>query len=97
MGDAAWLREAVVAYRSALEERACDIVPLDWATSSGNEGLCLIILAAQTGNLSMARVAVGKIEKAEATMRAYSHLPAADSYSVKLQAARALAAQLNED
>ena len=38
------LEEAVAAYRAALNERTHERGPLDWAMSTGNQGLALMIL-----------------------------------------------------
>jgi hypothetical protein len=46
-GDDAALREAVAAYRAALEERTRERVPLDWATTQNNLGIVLRTLGAR--------------------------------------------------
>jgi predicted mannosyl-3-phosphoglycerate phosphatase (HAD superfamily) len=46
------LEAAVAAHREALEalkERTRDRVPLDWATSFGNEGVAFMLLAERRG------------------------------------------------
>jgi hypothetical protein len=44
VGRRSW-EAAVAAHREALTERTCDRVPLDWATSLGNERIALMLLA----------------------------------------------------
>ena len=42
------LEEAVAAHRAALEERTRERVPLDWAISTGDQGVALRVLAERT-------------------------------------------------
>ena len=44
------LDEAVAAYGAALEEMTRDRVPLQWATSTGNQGMALMLLAERLGD-----------------------------------------------
>ena len=63
------LEEAVAAYREALKERTRERVPLDWATSFGNEGVALMLLAERRRDAAMAETALGQISVAFETMR----------------------------
>ncbi len=47
------LEEAVDAYRAALEERTRDRVPLDWAASTGKQGMALFSLADLRSDLDL--------------------------------------------
>ena len=69
------LEEAVAVYRAALAERTRDRAPLDWAMSTGNQGVALMVLAERLGDLSKARAAVEQIEAALATTREGGHAP----------------------
>ncbi len=84
------LEEAVAAYRAALTEWTRDRVPLEWATSTGNQGVALMVLAERLGDSSKARAAVEQIEVALATMREGGHAPFAAYYEAQLPRARAL-------
>ena len=63
------LEEAVAAYRAALEERTRERVPLDWATSFGNQGVALMLIADRTNDAASAETAVAQIEAAYETLR----------------------------
>jgi hypothetical protein len=83
------LEQAVAAYRAALEEYTRDRVPLDWAMSTGNQGVALVLLAERLGDATKARSAVQQIEVAFETMRNGGNAPAAAYYEAQLQKARA--------
>jgi hypothetical protein len=53
------LEEAVAAYRAAPEEWTRARVPLDWATSTGNQGEALRLLAERRGDLRRGRTGAG--------------------------------------
>jgi tetratricopeptide (TPR) repeat protein len=57
-GDDDALREAVAAYRAALEEYTRERVPLDWAMTQNNLGNALAILGARRGRDAALREAV---------------------------------------
>jgi hypothetical protein len=84
------LGEAVAAYRAALEERSRDRVPLQWAMSTGNQGVALMLLAERLGDATSARSAVQQIEVAFVAMRDGANAPAAAYYEAQLPKARAL-------
>jgi hypothetical protein len=67
------LEEAVAAHRAALNERTRDRVPLDWAMSTGNQGVALMVLAERLFDSTKARAAFEQIEVALATMREGEH------------------------
>ena len=67
-----------------------DRAPLQWATSTGNQGVALMVIAERIGNSSKARAAVEQIEAALATMREGGHAPFAAYYEAQLPRARAL-------
>ena len=77
-------------YRAALAEWTHDRVPLNWATSMGNQGVALMVIAERLGDLSKARAAVEQIEIALATMREGGHAPLAAYFEAQLPHARAL-------
>ena len=61
--------EAVVAFRTALEERTRERAPPTWATSAGNRDVGLVLAAEQLGGSARAKAAVQQIEVALAMMR----------------------------
>ena len=67
----------MAAFRAALADRTRERVPLDWAVSTGNQGIAMRVLAERTGDLAMARQAAGQISLAATTLRAGGHGPAA--------------------
>jgi hypothetical protein len=67
------LEEAVAAYRAALEERTHERVPLDWAMSTSNEGVAMVVIADRTNDAVLAEAAVRQIELAYETMRLGGH------------------------
>ena len=77
-------------YRAALAERTRDRRRSDWAMSTGNQGVALMVLAERLGDLSKARAAVEQIEAALATTREGGHAPLAAHYEAQLPRARAL-------
>ena len=84
----------MAAYRAALAERTRDRVPLDWAMSTGNQGVALTVIAERLDDSSKARAAVEQIEVALATMRESEHAPFAAYYEAQLPRARALVDRL---
>jgi hypothetical protein len=67
------LEEAVGAYRAALEERTPERVPLDWARSTSNNGVAMVVIADRTDDAVLAEAAVRQIELAYETMRLGGH------------------------
>jgi hypothetical protein len=57
------LQEAVAAYRAALEERVRELVPLQWATSTGNQGVAMMVIANRTNDAALAEVAVRRLRR----------------------------------
>jgi hypothetical protein len=88
------LEEAIAAYREALKEQTRARVPLLWATSFGNEGVALLLLAERRGDAAIAETALGQINAASQTMRDGGHAPKAAYYEQQLPGARALVARL---
>jgi hypothetical protein len=84
------LEEAVAAYRASLEEWTRDRVPLDWAMSTGNQGVALMVLAERLGDATRAQSAVQQIETAFVTMQDGGNAPAAAYYEAELPKAQAL-------
>jgi hypothetical protein len=84
------LEEAVTAYRAALEEWTRERVPLDWAMSTGNQGVVLMLIAERLSDVTKARLAVQQIGVAVATMRDGGNAPAAAGYEVQLDKALSL-------
>jgi hypothetical protein len=84
----------VTAYRAALEERTRQRVPLDWAMSTGDQGIVLMLLAEPRSDVTKARSAVQQIQVAFATMRDGGNAPAAAYYEAQLPKARSLVDQL---
>jgi hypothetical protein len=48
----------IAAYRAALEEYTRDRVPLDWARSTGSQGVALMLIAERLDDATRARTAV---------------------------------------
>jgi hypothetical protein len=91
---AAKLEEAVVAYREALKERTRERVPLDWATSLGNQDVALMYLAERREDAAMAEAAFSQINTAFETMRDGGHASNAVYYEQHIPKARARVARL---
>src|SRR4051812_35363357 len=89
-GGTARLEEAVAAYQAALQEQTRERLPLDWAVSTGNQGVALVLLAERLSNATRARSAVQQIEMAFVTMRDGGNASAAAYYEAQLVRARAL-------
>jgi hypothetical protein len=85
------LEEAVAAYGEALKERTREHVPLEWAMSTGHQGVALILLADMRGDAEMAKLAVQQIEAAFTTSRDGGDAPLAAYFEGQLATARALA------
>jgi hypothetical protein len=88
------LEEAVAAYREALKEKTRERVPLDWARSTGNQGVTFMLLAGRRRDTAMAKLAVRQIEAALTTLRDGGDAHSAAILEAKLPEARALAKQL---
>jgi hypothetical protein len=69
-------------------------VPLQWAMSTGNQGVALMHLAERAQNVAMAGTAVQQIEAALQVMRAGGHAPNAAIYEARLPEARAVLERL---
>ena len=67
--------EAVAAYREALKEYTRARVPLEWAGTTGNQGVALMRLAERQKDQQMAATALRQIEAALEVMRAGGHAP----------------------
>ncbi len=88
------IEEAVSAYRDALQENTRARVPLEWAKSTGNQGVALMLLAERRGDAKTAKLAVQQIEAAFATSRDGGDAPLAAFFEARLPKARALAQKL---
>jgi hypothetical protein len=88
------LEEAVIAYREALKERTRERTPLDWATSFGNEGITMMLLAERRRDAAMAETALSQINEAFETTRNGGNAPSAAYYERQLPRARALVVRL---
>jgi hypothetical protein len=69
-------------------------VPLDWASSLGNQGVALMVLADRRKDVAMAKNALSQINTAFETMRRGGHAPNAAFYEGQLPKARAIIARL---
>jgi hypothetical protein len=69
-------------------------VPLQWAMSTGNQGVALILLAERRGDAKMAELALQQIEGTFATMRDGGDVPSAAYYERQSPKARAVAQKL---
>ena len=88
------LTEAVAAYREVLQELTRELVPLDWARGSGNQGVAMVVLAERRGDAKMAKLAVRQIEAAFTTSRDVGDARSAAYFEAQLPKARALAQEL---
>ena len=88
------LEAAVAAYRAALAERTRERVPLNWATSFGNEGVALKELADQRGDRGMAETALRQITTAFETLRDSGNAVGAAYFERQIPLARAVVARL---
>jgi hypothetical protein len=92
----AHLTAAIAAFQAALEERRRDRVPLDWAMSTGNQGVALMVLAERLDDPTRARTAVEQSEVAFVTMRDGGNAPVAAFYKAQLPKAQALLDRLTK-
>jgi hypothetical protein len=90
------LEEAVAAYRAALEETTRERVPLDWATSTGNQGLALRELADRRADLALGERALAQIEAAFDLFHEAGQAPLAAFFEAELPKARALVERLRD-
>jgi hypothetical protein len=88
------LEEAVAAFRDALKERIRERVPLQWATSTGNQGEALMLFAERARDGATAETAFRQIKAASETLRSGGYAAAADYYETRLPKARAIRDQL---
>ncbi len=71
-------------------------MPLDWALSTGNQGIALMLIAERRSDLEMAQTALAQIEAAFTTMRDSGHAPNAAYYESQLANGRALVIKLKK-
>jgi hypothetical protein len=90
------LEEAVAAYRVTLEELTRERAPLEWAMSTGNQGVAFMRLAERLCDMGMAGVAVQQIGMALETMRDAGHGSFAAYYEARLPEARAVLHRLDK-
>jgi hypothetical protein len=88
------LEEAVAAFREALQENTRARAPLDWAKSTGNQGVALMLLAEWRGSAKMAKLAFQQIEAAIRTSRDGGDAHSAAEFEARLPKARALVQKL---
>jgi hypothetical protein len=69
-------------------------VPLEWAKSTGNQGVALMLLAERRGDAQMAKQAVQQIEAAFTASRDGGDAYSAAMLEAKLPKARALVGKL---
>ena len=84
------------AYRAALEERTRERVPLDWAGTSGNQGVANQLIAERTNDVALAKAALAQIEEARQTFDHAGHAPYADIYARQADLVRELLARLTD-
>ena len=65
----AHLTAAIAAFRAALEERARERGPVQWATSFGDQGVAMMVIADRTNDAPGIEVALAQIETAYETER----------------------------
>jgi hypothetical protein len=88
------LTEAVAAFREALQENTCAQEPREWAGTTGNQGVALMMLAERRRDAEMAKLAIQQIEAAFTASRDGGDAPLAALFEAKLPNARALAQKL---
>ena len=86
----AYFTQAVAAYQTAMAERTWERAPLEWATTTGNQGVALMFLAERKGDASGARAAVERIEIGLTMMQSQGNTDLAAYYNSQLSSARAL-------
>jgi hypothetical protein len=77
-----------------LQERTRERLPLEWAMSTGNQGVALMLLAERRRDAEMAKLAVQQIEAAFTTSRDGGDAPSAADFEAQLPKALALAEKL---
>jgi tetratricopeptide (TPR) repeat protein len=86
----AYFTQAVTAYQTAMAERTWERAPLEWATTTGNQGVALMFLAERKGDASGARAAVERIEIGLTMMQSHGNTDLPAYYNNQLSSARAL-------
>ena|GEM_PF-3563798 len=81
------LDETVPACREALQELIRERVPLQWAASTGNQGIALMVLAERRGGAEMATLAAQQIEAALTASRDSGNAPSAAMFAATLPSA----------
>lgn len=89
------LEQAVAVYRDALKEYTRERVPLDWAISTGHQGVALMLFAERTGDARMAQTAGSQIDLALTTVRDGGHAPMTTYYEAQLTKARVVIERLS--
>jgi hypothetical protein len=73
-----------------LQEGTRERVPLDWAMTTGNHGVALMLLAERRHDAKIAKLAVRQIEAAFTASRDGGHAPSAAYYEAQLPKAHAI-------
>ena len=88
--------EAVASYRAALEERTRGRVPLEWATSTGNQGVAMMLIADRADDSVLAETALTQIAGAAETLRDGGQAPGAAYFEAQLPKAQAIRDRLKD-
>jgi Tetratricopeptide repeat len=94
-GGTARLEEAIAVYDEVLTDKVREHVPLQWATSAGNQGVALRLLAERNDDRHAAETAVAKITVALGVMRNGDHQPLTAYYEEQLPKAHAVLDRLS--
>ena len=84
-----------MAYRAALEERTRERVPLQWATTFGNQGVALMLIADRSNDLVVGETAVRQIGTAYETLRSGGQEQWSAEMETQLTKARAIRDRLS--
>ena len=76
----------LASYRDALLVLTHERVPLQWAMSTGNQGVAMKLLAGRSGDAEIAKLAVQQLKAASTTLRDNGDAPSAAYYEAQLNA-----------
>jgi len=88
------LEEAAAAFRYALQEWTRARVPFQWAKSTGNQGVALMLLAERRGDAEMAKLAEQQFKAAYVATLDGGDAPSAAEFEAQSRKASTLAQKL---
>ena len=84
------VKSRILRGRDALKERTRERVPIDWAASSGGQGVAMMLIADRTNNGAMAETAFHQIQTAVEMLWSTEHKQWAAYFNEQLTEAQAI-------